>query len=173
MIVRLICFPTSYGMIYVCFHSWFCRICFDQAMAFRWILILNARGRAGGGPAALCCSTRPLHDLLAAMTSMVEYSKYCMVYSIAKSNNLWSWLHSHKPLYMRSHYYPMSCSQYSLSIQDQEALAQSARYFHFALPTHPVAVSLWLFILWCCCYLICTSLYIQCSIQLESFYSAR
>ena len=27
MIVQLICFPTSYGTIYVCFHSWFCRIC--------------------------------------------------------------------------------------------------------------------------------------------------
>ena len=24
---------TSYGTIYVCFHSWFCRICFDRATA--------------------------------------------------------------------------------------------------------------------------------------------
>ena len=33
MIVQLICFPTSYGTIYVCFHSWFRRICFDRATA--------------------------------------------------------------------------------------------------------------------------------------------
>ena len=29
--VELTYFPTSYGTIYVCFHSWFCRICFDRA----------------------------------------------------------------------------------------------------------------------------------------------
>ena len=33
MIVQLICFPTSYGTIYVCFHSWFCRIFFNRATA--------------------------------------------------------------------------------------------------------------------------------------------
>ena len=33
MIVQLICFQTSYGTIYVCFHSWICRICFDRATA--------------------------------------------------------------------------------------------------------------------------------------------
>ena len=30
MIVQLICFPTSYGTIYVCFHSWFYRICSSE-----------------------------------------------------------------------------------------------------------------------------------------------
>ena len=35
----------------------------------------------------------------------------------------------------------------------------SARYFYFALPTHPLTVSLWLQSILCCCYLICTSVY--------------
>ena len=31
--VQLICFPMSYGTIYICLHSWFCRICVDWATA--------------------------------------------------------------------------------------------------------------------------------------------
>ena len=62
-------------------------------------------------PAALCCSTHPLRDLLAVMTNMVESSKYGIRY--CKINNPWSWLHNHKPLNTGRCDYPMSCSQYS------------------------------------------------------------
>ena len=39
--VKSIRFPTCYGTIHVCSHSWFCRICFDRARAHLFVSATN------------------------------------------------------------------------------------------------------------------------------------
>ena len=39
--LQLVCFPTSYGTIYVCFHSRFCRICFDRATVHLFVCFVE------------------------------------------------------------------------------------------------------------------------------------
>ena len=42
--LQLIYFPMSYGTIYICFYSRFCRICFDRAMARSFVFQLISDG---------------------------------------------------------------------------------------------------------------------------------
>ena len=89
------------------------------------------------GTSSTLCSTHPLRDSLAVMTNMVEKN-----WGGGGGGAITPWV-----------------AASIASATDQEPFVQSARYFYFALPTHPLAVSLWLQSILCCCYLICTSVY--------------